>query len=215
MQTVPDTEIERPRPVLPCRQRNHEIDPGLSEAQIKNATPQKNINYIVAPVEKTNIAPASIDLISIAQALHWFDFDHFYPEVRRVIKNDGVIAAWTYKLARVTPEIDKIIDKFHHEIIAEYWPPERTYVDNLYQNIPFPFQRISTPDFQINANWSLERFLNYLKTWSAVVYYEEKNSVNPLSLIEDDLLERWGSFNKSRNIHWPLTMLVSKIDTYT
>ena len=91
-----------------------------SKEQIENAESRKNIRYEVFPAERTNVADSSVDLITIAQALHWFDLDDFYKEAKRVLRKDGnegdcgggggcgVIAAWAYGLHSVSMEIDKI-----------------------------------------------------------------------------------------------------------
>ena len=127
-----------------------------SKEQIENAESRKNIRYEVFPAERTNIADSSVDLIIIAQAIHWFDLDHFYKEAKRVLTkgvNGGscssVIAAWAYGLHSVSKEIDKITYFLYEDILGPYWPKERKIVENKYQDIPFPFQEIETPAFHI------------------------------------------------------------------
>ena len=111
-----------------------------STKQIANAIEHEKITYIVAPAEKTEIVSGSVDLIVVAQALHWFDLDKFYAEVRRVSKSAGVLAVWSYSLLRVTPAIDRLIDKFYTGVVGPFWPTERKFVDDKYQSIIFPFQ---------------------------------------------------------------------------
>lgn len=190
---------------------NEIIATDASQAQINNASRHEKIKYQLSTSENTAIESESIDLIVVAQALHWFKFDEFYSEVKRLLKKDGIIAVWTYKLANITADIDDIISRFHHKIIGPYWPPERTFVDAHYKDIPFPFQRISTPEFKIEAEWTADRYFNYLRTWSAVVYYQQKNATSPVDLIENEVRKLWGEPGTSRRIQWPLTLLVGKM----
>jgi ubiquinone/menaquinone biosynthesis C-methylase UbiE len=80
-----------------------------SEKQISNAQPDERVEYRVAPAENSGIKSETLDLIMIAQALHWFDLDRFYAEARRVLKPNGVLAASAYKFFRITPEIDQLV----------------------------------------------------------------------------------------------------------
>jgi ubiquinone/menaquinone biosynthesis C-methylase UbiE len=124
-----------------------------SKKQIENAQPRNNIRYEVFSAEKTNLEDNSIVLLTVAQALHWLDLDNFYKEVRRVMrkkdKASGIIAAWAYGLHSISPDIDKATHYLYEDILGGYWPTERKYIDNKYMDKPFPFQRISPPQFQI------------------------------------------------------------------
>jgi ubiquinone/menaquinone biosynthesis C-methylase UbiE len=149
-----------------------------SKEQIESAESRKNIRYEVFPAERTNIADSSVDLITIAQAIHWFDLDDFYKEAKRVLTKGangggcgGVIAAWAYGLHSVSKEIDKITHLLYEDILGPYWRKERKIVENKYQDIRFPFQEIETPAFHIELVWSLSELLGYLYTWSSVQKY--------------------------------------------
>jgi hypothetical protein len=91
----------------------------------------------------------------------------FYAEVRRVARPGAVFAAWTYSLADADPEVDPLVEAFYREM-GPWWPPERVHVEDGYRNLPFPFEPIAAPDFEIRAAWPLERLLGYFSTWSAV-----------------------------------------------
>jgi ubiquinone/menaquinone biosynthesis C-methylase UbiE len=150
----------------------HVIASDASKEQIENAEPRNNIRYEVFPAERTNIDDSRVDLITIAQALHWFNLDDFYKEAKRVLRKDandggggGVIAAWAYGLHSVSREIDKITQFLYEDVLGSYWPKERKIVENRYQDISFPFEDIETPVFQIELDWSLSELLGYLYTW--------------------------------------------------
>ncbi|ETO92910.1 class I SAM-dependent methyltransferase [Legionella oakridgensis] len=171
-----------------------------------------NLNYICCASEKTPLLESSIDLITVAQALHWFNFDNFYAEVRRVAKPSAVFAAWCYSLGRMNEKIDAIIGKLYLDILGErYWPKERRYIDEHYQSIPFPFQRIMTPAFVIEKNLDLYALLGYLNTWSAVKEYQKYNHENPIELIINDLQAVWGDPKEQRIMRWPLHVLAGLI----
>ncbi|WP_041974160.1 class I SAM-dependent methyltransferase [Geobacter sp. OR-1] len=183
-----------------------------SASQIENAFPHDRISYSVAPAEASGLAAASIDLITVAQALHWFDFDRFYAEVRRVARPGGVLAAISYGEVRVEGAPDRVVSGFYHDLIGPYWPPERRYVDEHYTTIPFPFAEIEAPLFAMESSWNLEQLTGYLKTWSAVKEYERHNGHDQLALIAEELVKAWGDPYRPRIISWPLSLRVGRVE---
>lgn len=180
-----------------------------SRQQIDNATPHPDVEYRVAPAEKSGLQEDSIDLVTVGQALHWFDLPAFYREVNRVLKPGSVIAAWMYELFRVSPEIasseiDDLVNHFYAEVVGPYWPPERRHIEAGYADRPFPFARLDAPEFEMEANWSVDNALGYLNTWSAVQRYRRARGENPLERIQNELEERWGT--ESRRVVWPLVL---------
>lgn len=152
-----------------------------SAAQIKEAQSKSNIEYKIAPSERSTLAPQSADILTVAQALHWFDFTAFFTEAKRVLKPNGLLAVWFYELLTTdSEELNQIINTFYVDIIGPYWPKERKHIDKHYQNINFPFTPLSTPTFAIKPNWNVIELFNYLSSWSAVQYYQQKNLVNPV-----------------------------------
>jgi len=151
----------------------------------------------------------SVSLITVAQALHWFDFDAFYKEVRRVTKPNGLLAAWTYGLTRISDRIDPIVDDFYHNTVGEFWPPESRYIENEYRDMPFPFEELELPSFEIEAIWSAADFLNFLRTWSSVKRYIKAHGKDPVSAIEPSITARWPG--PSCSVRWPLTVRLGRI----
>jgi SAM-dependent methyltransferase len=186
----------------------------IQQGQLDVAIEVNNVEYRCCPAEKTDIATASVDLVTIAQALHWFKFDEFYREVRRVAKPGAMIAAWTYSLGKMTPDINAIILKFYRDILGEtYWPAERRYIDNHYQDVPFPFQKIQPPVFYIEKKMTLPALIGYLSTWSAVKEYLARQHQNPINVIYDDLLANWGDPSHALTMRWPIHLLVGKVES--
>jgi len=179
-----------------------------SATQIANAAPKAGVIFQVAAAEDTAIDPGSVDLVVVAQALHWFDRDAFYAELRRVLKPRGVIAVWCYNLLKVAPQIDAAINELYTEIVGAHWPPERQLVETGYATVDFPFYELSPPAFQMTANWSLEHLVGYLHTWSAVQRYKDTQGADPVKRVYHRLRQAWGDAELIRSTSWPLSLRV-------
>ena len=197
----------------------------ISARQLENARQERNIKYQIFRAEDTPLKDNSVDLITIAQALHWFDFDRFYSEARRVLsrrkvgktceEGGGIIAAWAYGLHTISPEVDKVTHQLYEDILGDkYWPPERKYVEERYETIPFPFEQIPAPEFQIELRWNLSELVNYYRSWSSVQKFIEKNKYDPVREVSSSLQNVWGGksyVNEKREVVWPLYVKIGKI----
>jgi hypothetical protein len=181
-----------------------------SARQIAHAIPHARVTYQVAPAEQCPLTDDSVDLVTVAQALHWFDLDRFYSEVRRVGRARSVIAAWTYGLATITPKIDAVVLRLYSDVLGTYWPPERRLVEQRYATIPFPFAEIESPQFAMAATWNLDDLLGYLSTWSSAQKYLEAHGVDSIEEVRAPLAEAWGTEHE-RTVHWPLYLRVGRI----
>jgi len=177
-----------------------------SAAQLEHATPHPKVEYRQAPAEASGLAAGSADLVTVATAVHWFDFDRFYAEAERVLAPDGAIAVWAYNLARISPELDLLTDRLGHEIVRPWWPPERRWVDEEYRTLPFPFAEVAVPELWIEERSDLERYLLYLGTWSALNRYVQDKGGDPRDLIRDDMEKAWGDPSEERTVRWPIMM---------
>lgn len=168
----------------------------ISGEQLRQAVPRQNIRYSKQPAEKTSFPSEFFDLVTVAQAIHWFDFDLFYHEVKRVLKPSGIIAVMGYGLFRTNPETEAVIDHLYRDILGPYWDPERKYLEDNYEGIPFPFEEIKTPEFSFSENWTYEHLIGYLNTWSATKHYEAATGNNAVDLVKEDLKSTFGKENK-------------------
>ena len=182
-----------------------------SEQQIKNAIANNKVKYLVEKAESTSINSNSIDLLTIANALHWFDFDAFYKEAKRVLKNKGVIAAWAYGPPSVSPEVDKWIMHFHNEILDAYWLAENRLVEKEYTSIPFPFQPISCPEFFSEKEMNLYDLIGYLNTWSATQRFITERNFNPTDQLLDQLKMVWKDPYAVKKLKWKLTLKAGRV----
>lgn len=182
-----------------------------SAHQLRNAPRGGTIHYVAATAEAIPLAAASVDLVTVAQAAHWFALDAFYDEVRRVCRPGGLVAMWTYGLCRVCPEVDERIAWFYREVVGSYWPPQRAWVDGAYRDLPFPFEpvRIAPPD--IERDWTLEELAGYVGTWSAVKRYREARGDDPVAaLLLPALRPAWPA-GESRRVTWPLGLRAGRV----
>jgi Methylase involved in ubiquinone/menaquinone biosynthesis len=180
-----------------------------SSDQLRNAEPHPRIVYRIAPAERSGLKTGSIDLIAVAQALHWLDLPRFFAEANRVMRPAGVLAAWAYKVVRITPEIDRVIGDFYTRIVGPFWPPGRAIVEAGYATIDFPFEELNPPRFEMKACWTLSQLVGYLRTWSATQKYIAARKTDPLDHLEQVLLPLWRD-HRTRTIRWPLSLRVGR-----
>ncbi len=182
----------------------------LSQKQLDEAIQLPNIQYLCCDEKHTPLAANSIDLITIGQAIHWFDLEKFYAEVRRVAKKGAIIAIWGYGLLHISPPIDELISSFYKETVGSFWDAARRHVDEAYQNIDFPFEKIPTPPFQMQFSWNLEAFSGYINTWSSVGRFIKEKGYNPVPELVISLKPFWQE-NEEKTIVFPIFVKLGRI----
>jgi SAM-dependent methyltransferase len=178
-----------------------------SPSQLARAEPHERVRYVAALAERLPVRAASVDLVAAAQAAHWFDHDRFHAECRRVLAPGGVVAVWCYEKFRVEPAIDAVVDDFYVNVIGADWPPERRYVAEGYQTLPFPWRKEPTPPFEIEVDWDLAQLMGYLATWSAVQRCRERTGQDPLAALRPRLERLWSTATP-RRVRWPVHLLL-------
>ena len=182
----------------------------ISAAQLAQAAQAPNISYSVQPAEHSDFADDFFDLVTVAQAIHWFDFERFYAEVRRTAKADALICVLGYGVLRISPTIDAIIDHFYTAVIGPNWDAERHYIDEQYRTIPFPFEEIECPSFVNRQHWSLRHLIGYLNTWSAVKHFIKANGYNPIATLEQELAAHWPQ-EESMEVVFPMLLRLGRL----
>ncbi len=195
--------------LAPCFERVVGVDP--SADQIANAAPDPRIDYRCAPAEHMPVAAGNADLVTAAQAAHWFDLPAFYREVRRIGRPGAVLALVSYGVLQMDAALDARFQAFYRDEIGPYWPPQRRLVDTGYATIDFPFAPIVPPVLEIRCDWSLPQFLGYLTTWSAVRSAREAGHAALLTAFADDVSDAWGDPDTTRTLRWPLNMRIGRL----
>lgn len=187
-----------------------------SRAQIEEAVPHVRVDYRVATAEDSGVDSGSTDLISVAQAAHWFDLDRFYAEVRRVAAPRAVVALWSYGMMTLDhQETNDRIQEFYAVTLDGYWPAERKLVEDGYRALAFPFAELTPPPFAMEVEWSLPELLGYVQSWSATQRFAEKNGVDPTMALADAITTGWGDTHARRGISWPLALRVGIVTDTT
>lgn len=192
---------------------DHVVATDESQEMIAEAPPHPRITYRVAEAEDSGLEARSVDLVTVAAAIHWFDLNRFYEEVRRVVRPGGVIAAWTYFVPVFNNAIDDIIQNFARGILGEYWDKRVHYVAQELRTLPFPFESVKepVPSFETKMEWNMEDLLGYFETWSASEKYFEERGTHPTELIKEDLAAAWGPGNQTRELHFPLYLRIGVV----
>jgi SAM-dependent methyltransferase len=183
-----------------------------SAEQVAQAAPHPRVEYRIEAAETPSLDQCSVDLVSVAQALHWFDLDRFHAAVRRVLRPGGVIAVWTYGLSHVDAAVDAVFHRLYEDVLGPFWPPERRHVENGYAELAFPYASIAAPAFEMRCDWNLDQYLAYLRTWSATQRYLRARSEDPVSLVAADFADAWGEPGRVRTVHWPLGLRVGRVE---
>jgi SAM-dependent methyltransferase len=176
-----------------------------SASQLAAAEAHPRVTYLIAHAERCPLPAGSVDLITVAQALHWFDLERFYGEVRRVAKPGAVLAAWCYGIATISPAVDRVVDYLYSDLVGPYWPAERQVIETRYETLDFPFDEWKAPALEITADLSCDEFLGYLATWSAVQQFIAHQGADPIERVVHDLQAAWVP-GQRRVVRWPLSM---------
>lgn len=173
-----------------------------SAAQLAEATAHPRVTYVRSAELAPGVADHTADIVTAAQAAHWFDLNIFYPEVRRVLRPGGLLALWNYAVCSIAPTIDPLLQHFYTETIGPYWPPERKHAENSYRELEFPFPEISFPPLTLEVDWSAVDFEAYLRSWSSVTRYTAARGTDPVTDLAPELSRHWGP--GKRRVVWPL-----------
>ena len=184
----------------------HVVASDASREQVAAAAPHAGVSYLCARAESSALADGSVDVVTVAQALHWFATDAFFDEARRVLVPGGLLAAWSYGLLRVDAEVDAVVDTLYRDVLGAYWPPERAHVDRGYRDLPFPLDEVAAPALHLEVTWTLADLAGYLGTWSATQRYRRATGADPVDTVRAELTSRWGDPSRARVVRWPLVV---------
>ena len=198
-----------------ARYFQHVVATDASAAQIDAAIPHERVSYRLAPAEDSGLERASADLVTVAQALHWFDIERFYAEARKVLRPEGIIAVWCYGVVELEgDEANSLLQHFYHHVVGPYWPAERRHVESGYRELPFPFTAIEAPPFAMQVDWTRSQLLGYLRSWSATARYNTAHGIDPVDEFEQQLGSVWPDSTQARKVSWPLSLRVGRVPVH-
>lgn len=178
-----------------------------SAEQIGNALAHPGVRYAVEPAEACSLSAASADLVTVAQAYHWFDHARFAAEARRVLRSGGLLAVFNYGLSCAGDEVDAAVRHLHDGVLGADWPPERRFAVEDFGLLPFPFPELTdVPAFELNCDWTLAQYLAYLRSWSASRRYLRRTGEDAVARVEPALAAAWGDPESPRPVTWPLRL---------
>lgn len=182
-----------------------------SATQVAQAMPHRAIEYRVEPAERSSLPDASASLVCVSQALHWFDLEAFYAEVRRIARPGALVAISAYGNCSVDRAVDAVEQELYADTLGGDWPPERALVDSGYRELPFPFAAVGTPSFAMQQAWDLGRFLAYLRSWSASQRHLRRTGTDAVEAAAPALARAWGEPARVRTVRWPFFTRVGRV----
>ncbi|MFK7961926.1 MAG: class I SAM-dependent methyltransferase [Phycisphaerales bacterium] len=184
------------------------IDPSAS--QIAAAAPHPNVSYHVAPGESAPVDDASVDALTVAQALHWFDLDAFGREAQRVVRPGGLLAAWSYAISTVDEAVDAVVEALYEGTLGPYWPDRRRHVEAGYATLEIPGEPVVAPPVAMEVLWTSGQYAAYLRSWSATQRYIRERGDDPVAAMEGELARAFGT-DQPRRVRWPLHIKATQI----
>jgi SAM-dependent methyltransferase len=182
-----------------------------SARQVAQAEPAANVRYACGEATRSGLPDACADLVTVAQALHWFELGTFYGEAARVLRPGGLLVAWTYNIPVVAhPGVQAALMRLHREVLGPWWPAGRIHVDHGYARLPFPGPRLAVPTFLMRAAWPATQLLGYVATWSAVAACRAGGGADPLPRFADEIAVCWPADGAALEINWPFTVLACR-----
>jgi len=181
-----------------------------SAEQIAHAYSHEKVEYHVENAEHVGLESASADLVTVAQAVHWFDFDKFYAEVKRVLRPNGVLALWTYGLPEISPQMDSAMGHLYFDVLAGFWPERIRYVEEQYHTLPFPFEEFAPPVFAMETRWDRNQLMGFFDSWSGTQKYHQQKGHHPLEEIWDEVVGDWKGETEKRSVRWNLYFRIGR-----
>lgn len=192
------------------RHVGHVVATDASVRQLASAQRHDRVSYCVARAEEAPIGNHTVELVTIAQALHWVNVERFFAEAARALVPGGIFAAWGYGNPSVSEDVDPILTELYEGTLGPYWPPERRMIEDAYEGVAMPFDRIDVPATRLERAMSLEEFEGYVRTWSGTVRYLAARATDPVRPAFDAMAPRWGPPGSRRPVRWPLFFLVGR-----
>ncbi|GMN34236.1 hypothetical protein TIFTF001_004583 [Ficus carica] len=200
------------------------IGTDVSEAQLGRVMPHPRVRYLHTPLTTNDDemisligGENSVDLVTVAQAVHWFDLPRFYSLATRLLsKPGGVMAVWCYNDVTVSPTFDPVMKRFHDTTLP-FWDGNIKYIFDGYKTLPFPFESVglgsegSPYALDIPKELSFNGFLKMVGSWSAVITAKSRG----VDLLSEEVVKglesAWGGPKLVRSVCYKAFMLAGKV----
>lgn len=177
-----------------------------SLGQVRSARGGARVRYAVALGEAAPLRSRSVDLVTVAQALHWLEPSRFLPEAGRVLRPGGALAVWSYGVLELDEPVGTIVHRFYSETVGPYWPAERALVEDGYRAAWLPIEEVTPPPFAMESDLPLEGLTGYIRTWSAVGRFTRAHGADPVLELTETLRPLWGDPGNTWRVRWPLAI---------
>lgn len=88
----------------------------MRAALVARLAEDERLTVVGAPAESTSLPDASVDLVTVAQAFHWFDIPAFRAECRRILRPGGQIALiWNFRRKR-EESVEAVAEAFRSRV---------------------------------------------------------------------------------------------------
>ena len=175
-----------------------------------HARPAKRVLYCVCDSSRVALRDHVVDLVVAAAAVHWFDLDPFYEEVRRVLDAKGRIVAMSYFAPVFANALDADFGTFVKEVLEGYWDPRTRTVMDAYRSLPFPFREEPAPAFDAVARWNVNEFLDYLDSLSAARAFFDRHGERPSMHVAESVRRHWGD-KGTRDVSFPVFVRIGRL----
>lgn len=185
----------------------------ISAQQLAHAFEAGNINYSVQPAERTDFPDGGFDLVTVAQALHWFDFGQFWPEVRRVTKPGGLFCAWGYGGFEADERLSLTFLDPLLELLEPFWARQNQILWRGYlaEEIGFPFRTLAPPNLRLVAEHHADELVAYVQTWSAYkLAVDDAEAAGSLKALEAKFID--ACRGEAFKIETPLVMIAGQVE---
>lgn len=185
----------------------------ISPEQLGQGFAAPNVRYSAQPAEMTTFSDDSFDLVTVAQALHWFDFNRFWLEVERVTRPGALFCAWGYAWFRGTPEVHATLLDPVARLVEPFWAENNGLLWRGYRTdeVRFPFRPLTGPSLSIEVDWSLDELVGYIRTWSAFKKAAAAGRSEALERVVEDAAKRLGR-DATHRLSVPLAILAGLVD---
>lgn len=194
----------------------------VSQSQIDAAPEIPGVEWRVAPAHETGVGDGEVDLVTVAQALHWFPLTQFWGECNRVLRPGGAVACWGYGLPEFSgnPRAQAVLMRLHDDTLGEHWAPGRVHIVQHYAGLEAPsplfVQQRRVESVRVRRCMPMPAVRGYLTSWSAYTTLRRKqpHAVDPLHEVEAQLRECYGLDGRDDDtlidVAYPIFLLLAR-----